>query len=166
MRDYWLKCGCDQLPPAVALCTFDAAVNCGPGTALRWVQSAAGVAADGVIGPLTIAAAKAKTAADLLNSIAAQRVLYYIGLPTFAAFGNGWVRRVVSLQLTAAKFDAGSQPVPPAPSSTRLWIAASRAISVRRGAARAPGRLRSGTADLTNLPKLSRFPIFGPGGGA
>ena len=55
-RDYWDKVAGDSLPPPLALLVFDAAVNAGVGRAARWLQGAAGVHADGAIGPATLAA--------------------------------------------------------------------------------------------------------------
>lgn len=56
--DYWEPCSCDELPPALARAVFDMAVNSGPAQAKRTLQRSLGVAADGVIGPVTIAAAQ------------------------------------------------------------------------------------------------------------
>lgn len=55
-RDYWDRVRGDRLPPSLALLVFDAAVNCGAGRAARWLQGALGVAQDGVVGEITIAA--------------------------------------------------------------------------------------------------------------
>lgn len=41
-RDYWDAIGADQLPPALALVAFDAAVNHGPGDARRWIAESGG----------------------------------------------------------------------------------------------------------------------------
>lgn len=42
-RDYWLPAGCNPLPFDMALCVFDAAVNCGVGKAKRWLMLCEGV---------------------------------------------------------------------------------------------------------------------------
>jgi lysozyme family protein len=52
-RDYWQAAQCEALPPLLRLAVFDAAVNCGVGTAVRWAQAVAGVDADGKVGPRT-----------------------------------------------------------------------------------------------------------------
>lgn len=36
--DYWLKAGCDSLPPGMALIVFDSAVNCGVDRAVTWLH--------------------------------------------------------------------------------------------------------------------------------
>ena len=100
--NYWRPVGGDGLPAAVALVCFDAAVNQGVGTAARLLQQAAGVAADGVVGPLTLAAANAAAPRALLAEIGAQRALRYAGDAAFARFGLGWCRRLMRVELAAA----------------------------------------------------------------
>jgi lysozyme family protein len=53
-RDYWQRVGADQVPAPLALLLFDAAVNNGVGRAVRWLQTAVGVTADGTFGPETL----------------------------------------------------------------------------------------------------------------
>ena len=55
-RDYWDRVRGDRLPPPLALLVFDAAVNCGVGRAGRWLQGVLGVAQDGAVGEVTLAA--------------------------------------------------------------------------------------------------------------
>ena len=98
-RDYWDRVQADALPPALALLVFDAAVNNGVGRAGRWLQSAAGVAVDGQIGPATLAAV-AKAAGDgaaLCGEFMALRLSFMASLPTWRAFGLGWARRLCAL---------------------------------------------------------------------
>ena len=84
-------CDC---PAGVDLMVFDEAVNQGVGRAIQSVQRCAGVAADGVFGPLTKAAVEAMAPAALINAIAADRDAHYRALSTFAHFGKGWLARV------------------------------------------------------------------------
>ncbi len=37
-KDYWAKCGCDNLPYPMDIIVFDTAVNCGVQRALTWYQ--------------------------------------------------------------------------------------------------------------------------------
>ncbi len=101
-RDYWDRVHGDELPPAVALLVFDAAVNNGVGRAVRWLQAAAGVAADGVLGAATLAAVHAMPALALLVEFQAQRMVFMAGLPTWRSFGLGWARRLCRLAFDAA----------------------------------------------------------------
>lgn len=93
-RDYWLPIQGDSLPAAAAFQVLDAAVNHGPGNAIRWLQRAAGVADDGKIGPITLAAVKAADPNDLALKFNAERLMFYASLSTFDTFGRGWTRRV------------------------------------------------------------------------
>ncbi len=93
-RDYWRVAHCDKLPAPLALLVFDAAVNHGPGVAVRLMQRAAGVPADGAVGPVTLAAVRKSKLPELLTEFCAQRIVLYGRLPTFATFGMGWSRRL------------------------------------------------------------------------
>lgn len=91
---YWQPAACDELPDAVAVMHFDAAVNHGVGTAIRILQSALRVAADGEIGPKTRAALKAADPHAIVARYAELRRARYRALPHFWRFGRGWLRRV------------------------------------------------------------------------
>ena len=93
-RDFWQRVRGDELPREVAFQALDAAVNHGIGNAVRWMQRAAGVADDGVIGPVTLAAVQRAQPADLVLRFNAERLRFYAKLTTFATFGRGWVNRV------------------------------------------------------------------------
>jgi lysozyme family protein len=93
-RDFWQRVQGDKLPRAVAFQVLDAAVNHGAGNAVRWLQRAAGVADDGVIGPISLAAVSRADPADLVLLFNAERLSFYTKLSTFDAFGRGWANRV------------------------------------------------------------------------
>ena len=93
-RDFWLRVQGDKLHPAVAYQALDAAVNHGIGNAVRWLQRAAGVADDGLIGPLTIAALARYEPSDLVLLFNAERLAFYTKLSTWPTFGRGWINRV------------------------------------------------------------------------
>lgn len=93
---YWDKVRCDEFPVEVAIALFDGSVNQGPGTAVRLLQRALGVEADGVVGPATIAAARRLPPAEVLLDFLSHRALRYaIGN---AKYQRGWFRRLFSLQ--------------------------------------------------------------------
>ena len=108
-RDYWDRVQAGELPPPLALLVFDAAVNNGVGRAVRWLQVAVGVGADGVVGPATLAAvaAHAGGGAGLLAEFQAQRLAFMAGLPTWRTFGLGWARRLCLLPYEAVQMGAG-----------------------------------------------------------
>lgn len=93
-RDFWRRVQGDRLPRQFAFQALDAAVNHGIENAVRWMQRAAGVADDGYIGPMTLAAVARTDPADLVLKFNAERLEFYARLSTFDAFGRGWTRRV------------------------------------------------------------------------
>lgn len=95
-RDFWDKCQCDSLPPEVRFDLFDGAVNSGIGQAVKWLQRAARVADDGVIGPQTIAAFRAIPGAVVQARYNGHRLEFMTGLKTWPAFGTGWARRIAN----------------------------------------------------------------------
>ena len=106
-RDFWQRVRGDELPREFAFQALDAAVNHGIGNAVRWIQRAAGVADDGVIGPVTLAAVQRAQPADLVLRFNAERLRFYAKLTTFSTFGRGWVNRVAG-NLDHAAADNGS----------------------------------------------------------
>lgn len=94
---YWDEVQADYLPAGIRYAMFDAAVNSGPGQAVRWLQRAVGVADDGILGPKTMAAAGALSADAVRMKLLAQRLRFMSGLPTWPSFGRGWARRICDL---------------------------------------------------------------------
>lgn len=104
--DYWDKCKCGELPCGVDLVVFDAAVNQGPGFACRALQQAAGVTADGIVGPKTLAAvdlAKSALIMYLICEVAALRGERYGMTKNFDRYGHGWMRRLMQITALAVK---------------------------------------------------------------
>lgn len=93
-RRYWDTSHSAELPASLALMHFDAAVNHGVGTAIRFLQEAVGAEVDGEIGPLTRAAVARTPVAAAVEAYAAIRRRRYRALPHFWRFGRGWLRRV------------------------------------------------------------------------
>jgi lysozyme family protein len=96
-RDYWTAVSGDGLPYPVALTTFDAAVNAGPRRAISWLQLAAGVNADGVLGPATLAAVAHADPLSLAKEALVRRFDFSARLPEWSQFGLGWTRRIIGL---------------------------------------------------------------------
>lgn len=97
---YWNKVKGDQLPVGVDLAVFDFAVNSGPARAAKFIQSLTGVAADGIIGPATIAAVNEKQF-GLVDRLCDERLRFLKSLPHWGTFGKGWSRRVESVRTVA-----------------------------------------------------------------
>ena len=64
-KSYWGQSGGDVLPVGLDYAAFDFGVNSGPSRAVRTLQQVVGVAADGKIGPKTLAAVNAYSAGNL-----------------------------------------------------------------------------------------------------
>ena len=81
---------------------FDAAVNSGVSRGAKWLQTALGVAADGKIGPATLAAARKAHPEAVIDRATSARLAWLRTLPTWGRFGKGWVRRVDSVHEEAS----------------------------------------------------------------
>ena len=103
-RGYWNELRCDRMPFAIALLTFDAAVNQGPDRAALMLQRACRVREDGVIGPITLAAAAAYTG-ETLERLVAERCWTYAETKNYARNGHGWFARVAGALMAALKED-------------------------------------------------------------
>jgi len=101
---YWQPIRGDALPPGVDLAVFDLAVNSGVGRAVKMLQGVLGVAQDGTIGPVTLAAvAKAPGQATVIIDLCAARMRFLRSLKTWPTFGKGWTRRVEEVEAAAMK---------------------------------------------------------------
>lgn len=96
-RDYYEKFQGNEFQLPVAMVLFDAAVNAGVRRAVTWLQQAASLPTDGVLGPKTVQAAKAMDARMLAREVLVRRIDFYARLPGWASFGLGWSRRVILL---------------------------------------------------------------------
>jgi len=105
-RDYWDKCNCDALPSGLDFAVFDYAVNSGVSRSCRALQTAAGVTPDGVIGPVTVAAAT-RQGKTLISDLCASRLRFLQSLPHWPTFGRGWSRRVADVRATALRMAGG-----------------------------------------------------------
>ena len=96
-KRFWQAARCDELPPAVRYPVFDAAVNSGVLQAIRWLQRAARVEADGILGPQSMQAIALTDGHLLCRRLLGQRLKFMTDLKTWDAFGKGWARRIASL---------------------------------------------------------------------
>lgn len=94
-RLYWDAVKADQLPEFVRFDVFDGAVNSGASQSAKWLQRAANVTDDGIVGPKTIAAATA-AGPSISAKYNGQRLAFMADLPTWPSFGRGWARRIAS----------------------------------------------------------------------
>lgn len=94
LKAFWQRYNCDQFPPELAFQFLDACVNHGSGNASRMLQRAVGVADDGVIGKVTLAAIERYSVADVGLLFQAERLEFYTKLNHFDRFGRGWINRM------------------------------------------------------------------------
>lgn len=92
---YWQAVQGDKLDKMIAWQLVDAAYNHGNRQAVKFLQKAVGVTADGIIGPKTLAAVAAKDKNDVVFLFLAERLQFFTDLKTWPTFGRGWARRVV-----------------------------------------------------------------------
>lgn len=105
-NQYWRAVRADELPDALALVMFDAAVNHGPRKAVVLLQRSLGVGEDGIFGKNTMSALQTALATLTESSIAgmclAEREDLYDMIiannPSQAVFARGWENRVNSLR--------------------------------------------------------------------
>jgi lysozyme family protein len=94
---YWDQCRCDELPPALRLPVFDAAVNSGPVRSIRWLQESVQVRATGVLQDALITALGILTPREIAATrerLLARRMAFLRGLSTWKVFGRGWANRL------------------------------------------------------------------------
>jgi lysozyme family protein len=95
-KDYfWEPLRCSKLPVGLDLLVFECAINQGRGTAAKLLQRDLGVTADGIIGPITLAAANDYLdIEELLVNYFARRAKRYAETANVAHFGRGWYKRL------------------------------------------------------------------------
>ena len=64
---------CDELPIGVDLVVFDFGVDEGPSYSAKVLQEVTGAGTDGSVGPVTIAAAKLMSPADVVRKVSQRR---------------------------------------------------------------------------------------------
>lgn len=97
---YWQVMGCDRMPNGLDYAVFQAGVNCGTGTAIKWLQAILRVGVDGGFGPETQGALpKDKTGIDkVIAEFLATQDAYYDMItrenPNNEQYLEGWHNRV------------------------------------------------------------------------
>lgn len=109
--DYWMAAHCDELPHDLALCVFDSAVNHGVQRAIKLLQTAVHVGADGRFGPVTRAAVARMDEQRVIDNFLDAREDFYADIvehdPTQAKFSRGWSNRVAALRMKLLDEDKG-----------------------------------------------------------
>ena len=93
-KDWWDRLGADGMHSAIVSQLWDFAINAGKSRAIKELQQAVGVPADGIIGPQTLSAVNSHDLNDVILSLTAERLKFYTSLSTFKTYGKGWTNRV------------------------------------------------------------------------
>lgn len=97
-RFYWIPSHGDTMSPALGVCMFDWAVNHGVDGAIRTLQEACGITADGVYGPHTARAVLSLDNGDLWRELNSLRRAWYrqeaVDEPDHEQYLRGWLYRV------------------------------------------------------------------------
>ena len=105
-RDFWDAVGGDSLPDGVAYQAADAAYNCGPDNAIRFLQRAVRVLDDGHWGKLSRAALATFTESDIIKRFLAARIRHHVRSSKWDRFGRGWMNRIaINLEYGAEDSD-------------------------------------------------------------
>lgn len=95
---YWNLAKCDELPSGVDYVVFDFAINAGVGRAVKTLQQALGVSADGFIGSITLYELAKCNATVLIDKFSEKKIEFYQDLvarkPDQQIFLKGWLNRV------------------------------------------------------------------------
>lgn len=92
--NYFNAAHCNELPPGLDLMVMDEAINEGVGRAIRHLQEALGVTADGLFGPGTRAAVAACDVAATIGKLHDTNAAYYASLDaTYPQDERGWHAR-------------------------------------------------------------------------
>lgn len=100
-RDYWNAVQMEHLPEGIRFDLFDMAVNSGVSQAVKTLQRAVGAGEDGKLGPVTIAAVRDLSDAQVVARFNGARLMFMTNLMTWQHFGKGWARRIAANLLEA-----------------------------------------------------------------
>lgn len=97
-KEYWDKSKCEQLPPGVDYCVFDAGVHSGVPQSVKWLQQCVRVKDDGIIGKDTLKECEYCLPWHVIDEFCNIRLIFLKSLKTWEVFGKGWNSRVESVK--------------------------------------------------------------------
>ena len=95
-RDFWQALHLAAIDSnRIAWKTFDIAINCGPGTAVKILQKSVGVEPDGIIGNITLKAVNLSDQTQVLHNLVHWQQHHYLNIRNDdnAEFFKGWMLR-------------------------------------------------------------------------
>lgn len=108
-KNYWDRVKGDELPVGVDLAVFDLAVNSGSSTAVKFLQNALNLPADGILGHKTMAAVEIADPEEVIEQVCQERMLFLKKLSSWPTFGKGWTNRVNGIEDAAKKLLVGDK---------------------------------------------------------
>jgi lysozyme family protein len=115
-RLYWDAVRADAFPAGLDLAVFDGALHSGPLRAAALLQRVLGVPEDGIVGPVTLAAARSADPAAVVVAFARERLRFLQGLAAWPVFERGWRRRLAAVERAALRLARQSSPQEKGPS--------------------------------------------------
>ena len=104
-QEYWTPYHLDDLSPTVAYAVFDGLVQ-HDRSAVRILQTCVGTTVDGVLGPVTVAAAGRINPEQLVTRFLVSRARYYAHLGNFEKEGHGWFNRLFAIHARCLRWTA------------------------------------------------------------
>lgn len=98
---YWRPLNGEALRNGDDLVVLDFGINSGVSRSAKYSQAIAGVAQDGKIGPVTLAAIEKIASRDFIKRLCAKRLGFVQSLAIWNTFGKGWSRRIAHMEATA-----------------------------------------------------------------
>lgn len=98
-HEFWKNKIVSTIDNDLALHIFDCAINSGNTRAVKILQEALGVTADGIVGKNTRSALSKFTEAEIITRFNICRMYFYAGLSNYKTFGKGWRNRLLKLSL-------------------------------------------------------------------
>lgn len=106
---YWQPYG-DKLPGGLDLAFFDLCVNGGRQQAVKTLQRALGLGADGMMGIETMDHVETADIGHLVHAYCEQRRRFYRALAQFPRYGKDWIGRTNRCEMAAAKLVVETAP--------------------------------------------------------
>ena len=76
-EDFWDAASCSEFPKKIGIYLFDAAVQHSPRQSIKILQRALAIEDDGVVGPMTINAARSQPLKRVTRDMLAKRMVFY-----------------------------------------------------------------------------------------
>lgn len=98
-KEYWTAVRADELPDSVRFDVFDACYHSGAERAAKLLQQSLGFTGrnvDGIIGPMTLKAAREMDPQLLDKRFAGYRLRFLASLSSWPSFARGWARRIAT----------------------------------------------------------------------